>query len=351
MYKRRLANASGNRIIGIDLGATNVKMALVDERGNIYCKKVFSTKSYRTKNQLIDRLISDINKLITHNPSLITHNLLKGIGIGAPGLIDSDRGMVHCFVNIPNWQDVRLCKIIKDRTDVAQVFIDNDVNVMALGELYFGAGCGAKNILCITLGSGVGGGLIIDGHIYRGASLSAGEIGHTTINEDGPKCKCGNKGCTETYVGNSYIVEEAIRKVKRPAIAGTPKSKVESLVKGDLNKITPEIICKAAELGDKLALGIWQSVAEHLGTALANAVNLLNPEMIIIGGGVSNAWRFLYPHIRRTIYKRAHRICAQTVKIVRAELGEDAGIIGASVLVREKLEKSFTTESTEPQRK
>lgn len=208
------------------------------------------------------------------------------------------------------------------------VFVDNDVNVMALGEVYFGAGLGAINMLCITLGTGVGGGLILSRELYRGSSYAAGEFGHVPINIKGPKCKCGSWACVEAYAGNSYIARDVIRRIRRGQ-----KTLITKLVKGDISKITPEIISKAGRKGDKFAKKVWVDVGEKIGIGLAGVVNLLNVEKIIIGGGVAEAGKILFDSIKKTINTRAMKLPAKTVKIVKAKLGYDAGLIGAATLV------------------
>jgi glucokinase len=208
------------------------------------------------------------------------------------------------------------------------VFVDNDVNVMALGEMRFGAAREASNMLCITLGTGVGGGLIFDGKLYRGSSYAAGEFGHVPIGIDGPKCNCGGKACVEAYVGNRYIVRDVIARIE----AGE-KTMIKKLAGGDLSKITPETIDEAAANGDRFAKNVWVDVGNKVGIGLAGAVNLLNIEKIVIGGGVAEAGKVLFDSIRDTIAARAMKLSAKTVKVVRAKLGYDAGVIGAATLV------------------
>ena len=313
-------------VIAIDLGGTNVKIAVIKDEKKILRKIILTTKKYKNKNALIEGLSRASIMLI--NESGLQKNDVLGIGIGAPGLIDSKRGIIHHLVNIKGFKDVPLKKLMEKATGLS-VFLDNDVNIMTLGELYHGAGKGAKNMLCVTLGTGVGGGIVIDGRLYRGSSLSAGEIGHMPLNETGPGCNCGGFGCMEKFVGNKYIVNRAIEKIKEGK-----KSIIRKLVNGNLRRVTPEVISAAAKKGDRLAIAIWDEIGAHLGVTLAGAVNLLNPEKIVIGGGVSEAGKFLFEGVRRTIKERAMKIPAQRAKVVKASLGQDAGLIGAAVLVR-----------------
>ena len=303
--------------LAIDIGGTNIKLALVNRAGGIKSKKIFPAYS-RQRKSLIKDLLFYIDDLL--EKARLKKRDLLGIGIGLPGIVDTSHGLVHSLTNIPGFRNVALKKILERKLH-RPVFLDNDVNLMALGEYYFGAGRGANNIICLTLGTGVGGGLIIEGKLYRGSSLSAGEIGHIPLNEDGHRCNCGGKACLETYIGNKYLVKEAVKKISKTS---TCLSQIN---------LTPEKITQAAKKGDKLAIQIWKETGQRLGTVLAGLVNLLNPEKIIIGGGLAQAGHFLFTPIRKTVNERAMNFPARKVKIVRARLGEEAGLIGAAVLV------------------
>ncbi|MFA5059119.1 MAG: ROK family protein [Candidatus Omnitrophota bacterium] len=299
-------------VLGIDVGGTNIKCGLVDPSGKISLRTAFPTKSFaQSKSALIKALVSCAQKTITQND--IGKKDILGIGIGFPGLVDFPKGMVHCLVNIPGWKNVFVKKIIQQEIGIP-TFVDNDVNLMALGEWKFGAGRGVKNVVCITLGTGVGGGLIINNALYRGEGFSAGEIGHTPINENGPRCNCGGTGCLERYVGNKYLLEKS-KKIFRGKTISFPE------------------ITRLAAKGNRKAIAFWEEVGFHLGIGLTGVVNILNPDRIVIGGGVSNNHRYLFPAIKKTILQRAMKIPARMAKIVKAQLGEDAGIIGAQVLV------------------
>jgi glucokinase len=312
-------------LIGIDVGGTNIKLALMDAKAHIRAKKVFPTRDFRGKNALIAELAKQIAGLM--DKYSVGKKGLIGVGVGAPGIVDIRTGTIHVLTNIPGFREVALGDILKKRLGVP-VFVDNDVNVMALGEMRFGAARGAKNILCITLGTGVGGGLIFDGKLYRGSSYAAGEFGHVPIGIDGPRCNCGGRACIEAYVGNNYIVRDVVARIKDGA-----RTSILKLAGGDTDKITPETIDKAADSGDKFAKGVWTDVGNKVGIALAGAVNLLNIDKIVIGGGVAEAGKTLFDSIRKTIHERAMKLPGETVKVVSAKLGYDAGVIGAATLV------------------
>lgn len=303
-------------IIGIDLGGTNLRIALLDSSYLIKDKHVLDTRAFREKESLI-LAITDAVKGILEKHSLEKKDVL-GIGLGLPGPIDTKRGLVHFFPNIAGWKEVGLKKILEGRLELP-VFLDNDANLMALAEYTLGAAKGLRNVVCITLGTGVGGGIIIEGRLYRGSSFAAGEVGHMPLNEKGAQCNCGGIGCLESYIGNNKILEQARLKFKKD--------------------ITLEEVSRLAKKRNRLAMDIWYNVATHLGIALSSIINLLNPDGIVIGGGVANAGKVLFDKVRAVVSKRAMSVQARHVKILKAQLGNDAGIIGAAVLVRESLGK------------
>ncbi|HOW35765.1 MAG TPA: ROK family protein [Candidatus Omnitrophota bacterium] len=303
-------------VLAIDVGGTNIKLGLVSPSGHILSRTNLPTTSFiRRKENLIGAVVSASRRIIAENR--LNNKDVLGIGIGLPGLVDARHGTVEVLTNIPGWKNVPLKKIIESRLKIP-AFVDNDANVVTLGEWRFGAGHGFKNMICITLGTGVGGGLVIDNTLYRGEGFSAGEIGHIPLNETGLKCNCGGYGCLETYIGNQRLLKRA------------------RIVFKD-NDISLEEISRLASRKNRIALRFWKEVAVHLGNGLAGVVNLLNPRCIVIGGGISNAHQYLFKTIRETLLQRALRTPAGMVKIVKAKLGSDAGLIGAQVLVHDAL--------------
>lgn len=299
-----------NLKIGIDLGATFIKMGVVDRNGKIASRMTVSTKKYSINKQyLIDAIIDNIYILLSQLQ--LKDKIISGAGIGVPGPVDSEKGIVHYLTNIQGWKNVPLKAILEKKLGF-NVSVDNDVNAITLGEQAFGAGKGANDVVCLTLGTGVGGGIIIDGKLYRGATMCAGEIGHMPVNERGPKCNCGGTACLERYIGNRYILENAQK------IFG--------------KKINLEDLTEMAKDGNKKAIKIWEDAAMKLAVVLTGVINLLNPDRVIIGGGVSKAGRFILSPLRKEIMKRAMAGQAKHVKIVNAKLGSDAGIIGAALL-------------------
>ncbi|MDD5730750.1 MAG: ROK family protein [Candidatus Omnitrophica bacterium] len=303
-------------IVGIVLGGTNLKIALADLRYHIKDTRLLTTGKFLTKESLIQAIISATESILKKNR--IEKNRVLGVGLGLPGPIDSKRGLVHFFPNIPGWKEVKLKKILEQRLKLP-VFIDNDANLMALAEQRLGAAKGVKNAVCITLGTGVGGGLILEGELYRGSNFAAGEIGHMPVNEKGPKCNCGGTACLEAYIGNNRILE----------LAGKLFGKNISL----------EELSLLAAKRNRRAQELWYNVANYLGIVLSGVVNLIDPDVIVIGGGVANAGKILFDNVKGAITKRAMAVQAKHVKVRKAALGNRAGMIGAVILVKESLEK------------
>ena len=295
--------------IGIDLGGTNLKVGLFDTRYRCIDKAFLSTKRFHSRDFLVKAILVSVHDIIRGKK--IALRRVAGIGIGLPGPVDFTRGVVHFFPNIPGWNNVPLKAILETRLRLP-VSVDNDAKVMCVAEYRLGAARGAHSAICITLGTGVGGGIILDGKLYRGIDNAAGEIGHLPINEQGPHCNCGGIACLESYVGNQAIAHR-VKKIFRRAIA-------------------LEEVSRLAHHGDSRALRVWSEVAGHLGAALTAVVNLLNIECVVIGGGVANAGDVLFDRIREAVATRAMPVQARTVRIVPAALGADAGMIGAAML-------------------
>jgi len=301
-------------IVAIDLGGTNLKSALLDLNYKIKDRRVLNTKGFKKKESLIAAIVDSVKKIIRDNQ--LSKKDILGVGLGLPGPIDVRNGLVHFFPNIPGWKEVRL-KNILERSLSLPIFLDNDANLMALAEYKLGAARGFKNAVCITLGTGVGGGIILDGRLYRGFSFAAGEIGHIPINEKGPRCNCGGVACLETYIGNNAILRDARNLFKRD--------------------VSLEELSRLARKQNKKAKTIWSKVGSRLGTAFVGVVNLFNPDAIVIGGGVANAGKILFARVRETIAKRAMNVQARRVKVFKTKLGSDAGLIGAAILVKQGL--------------
>ena len=314
----------GKNRIGIDVGGTNVKIALVDEKGKIKYSNSVPTRAemgYEYTVNNIKQAIYDLLKETKLEPKNI-----EGIGFGFPGQVDYKSGIVRLAPNIPGWVDVPIAKLIEDEFHIP-TRVDNDVRCAALGELNFGAGKGCENLICITVGTGIGSGLIVNGKLVRGASNAAGEIGHIKLQmNDGPICGCGDTGCLEAFASGPSIVAMA-----EDYIRGGKSTKFREMANS--NPITPYIVCEAAKAGDPVAKRIFTIMGEYIGIGMASVVNLLNPEKIIVGGGVADAGEILMTPLKETLKKRAMKIAGEAVEVVPAKLGNTAGVIGASLLI------------------
>jgi glucokinase len=307
--------------LGIDLGGTGIKFGLVDERGRLLRSLKVSTPSKRDARVVVDLMAEQAHILM----GSVKGQRIKGIGIGTAGDVDPKSGLVRLSPNL-KWKNVPLKALISKRLKFP-ITIDNDANVAAWAAYVVEAHRKVKNLLCVTVGTGVGGGLIIDGKLYRGATGSAAEIGHLTLFPDGIPCPCGNNGCLERYVGAHAMALQA-----RTAIERGEPTILKRLVENDLSKLTPLILSQAAGQKDKLSMRLWQQVGERLGIGLASLINILNPEWIVLAGGLSRAGRLLLDPVQRTIDKRAFPTPAGAVKLIVSELDQDLGVVGAGLI-------------------
>ena len=309
--------------IGVDVGGTNVKVALVDKAGSIVFTDTVPTRAEMGYEYTISNMIKAISDVMKE--AKVSKDAIEGIGFGFPGQIDCDNGIVRLAPNIPGWVNIPIADIVSKEFGVP-VKVDNDVRTAALGELNYGAGVGCQNMVCITVGTGIGSGLVINGKLVRGASNAAGELGHIKLQMDnGPLCGCGDHGCLEAFASGPAIVAMAEEYIK-----GGKSTKYRELAK---NEITPYYVCEAAKQGDVVAKKIFEIIGTYIGIGLASVVNLLNPEKIVIGGGVADAGDFLFGPIKEALVKRAMPIQGAAVQVVHAELGNTAGVIGASLLL------------------
>ncbi len=303
--------------LGIDLGGTVVKLAVVDAKGSIVEQHTFSNCDHEPS--------VVVKKIIGHYQALAYKGKLSGTGIGVAGDIDQKKGIVRFSPNL-GWKNLQLKKMLEKHLPLP-ISMDNDANAAAWGAFWLETKGKVKNMICITLGTGVGGGVICNGNIMLGATGTAGEIGHMTFDPDGPRCNCGNNGCIERYVGAQYLADNV-----RERIAKGEHSQMSELVKGEHAAITPEIITIAAKNGDKLATSIWYEAGERLGIVFASLINALNPEMIVLAGGVSKSGDLIMKPIKETVKKRAFNTAAKACKIVFARNTQHLGVAGAALL-------------------
>lgn len=315
-------------LVGVDLGGTTTKLAIMTVAGEIINKWEIVTDTGNEGKNIIKNIAISIEDKI--NELGKTKERIKGIGIGTPGPVNLTTGVVYNAVNL-GWKENYPLKELLEEEIGLLVKADNDANCAALGEMWKGSGAGAENLVCITIGTGVGGGVIVDGKIVQGVKGAAGEIGHMTVVADGgAPCNCGKSGCLETIVSATGIVRQVMEKLSNEKnLAGELVNKYQLT-----RKITAKDVFDAGRNGDSLALSIIEHTAVHLGLALASIGNILNPEKIVIGGGVSKAGDILMQPVLNNFKEFAFSSVAQSTTIVPASLGNDAGIYGAAWLVK-----------------
>lgn len=278
-------------------------------------------------------MIAAVHDLLMQNQLQAT--ALNAIGIGVPGLLDIDTGISKFSPNFMNWQDVPIKQIFENQFH-APVFIDNDVRINLYGEWQFGVGIGQQNLLMVTLGTGLGSGVVLGGRVLYGTTASAGELGHMNMYRHGRPCACGSTGCLGRYVSARGIVKTTQEKLA----AGEP-SVLTDWTQNDANKITAKMVSQADDQHDQLAHTVWQETGELLGYGLANAINLFNPAMIIIGGGVANAGERLLTPTKQAIQAHGLKIAVGACQLMTAKLGDRAGMIGAAVIARRWLKQNI----------
>lgn len=312
--------------VGVDLGGTNIKVGIVSERAKIIFKNFFPTEAEGGPKRVIENICRGIKTLLNNSEFKVS-----GIGIGCPGIVIPKEGVVKNPPNLPGWKTVPVSKIISGIMKLKTI-VENDANVAAVGELTFGAGKNFNDFIMVTLGTGVGGGIVINKKVYHGMHGAAGEIGHITINYKGRKCNCGSVGCIETYAGNQYLKARVIEDLQYH-----PDSLIVELVENNFEKISPLIIQKAASMGDKYSKSVIQNLGLHLGAALASLGNAFDITNFIVGGGVAGFGQPLLESILHTTSSRIMTPLRNKVKIIPAKLKNDAGIKGASALIFDKV--------------
>ena len=328
MSNNRLVKKHKLPVLAVDLGGTKILAAIVSEDGRMIAKERFPTLADEEPQAVINRLLSALDRIL--NAGDMEPSQLDSISIAAAGGIDMDRGLITHSPNLPGWNDIPLRALVQEKYQVS-TFLVNDASAAALGEHRFGAGRGIDNLIMLALGTGIGGGIIVNSGLYCGASGSAGEIGHMTIDVDGPECTCGNKGCLETFASGTAVAREAIRRIRQGE-----KSSLVEVVEGKIEDITAEKVGVAARAGDSLSSDVIAKAAAYLGVGMVNLVNIFNPEMIIAGGGMAELGDLLLNPSRHMVKERAFPVAARIVQIVTAQLGNEAGAYGAAAFAFEQ---------------
>ena len=313
-----------NYVLGIDIGGTNLVVGAVTEDGaRVRGVKTVATGVPDGPDAVIDRIVAMAKGVIETTRREDPAANIIGVGVGSPGPLDRKRGVVIFTPNL-RWKDMP----VRDRIGTAlnlPAALDNDANCALLGEHWVGAAKGARDAVCVTLGTGIGGGIVVDGKLVHGASDAAGEIGHMTVEVNGRRCGCGNDGCLEAYASGPAIARRAVE-----ALDAGAASTIQTLVGGDLSRISAQTVFEAAARGDGLADELVRDTARYLGVGIANMLNLLNPEVVVICGGVTKAGDHLFLPLRREVARRAFKTAVDACRIVPGQLEGTAGVVGAA---------------------
>jgi glucokinase len=311
---------------GVDLGGTTVACALADARGQIVQDAKIDTQSHAGPEAVLDRIATLVKEL-----SQAAKTEPTAVGMGVPGLVDVDAGIVRFLPNLPtNWRDVPAGPMLSEKLG-CPVWLLNDVRTATLGELAFGQGANADTMAFFALGTGIGGGIVIDGQLRLGPLGAAGELGHQTILPHGPPCGCGNRGCLETLASGPALTAEGVR-LLHSGLA----PRLHELVEGDPGRVTPKQMAAAAQHGDEAVLDAIHRTAEYLAIGVANVVVTIHPELVVFGGGVAQMGDLLLDRVRQAVRRRVRMIPTENLRIELSRLGNRAGVLGAVALAAQK---------------
>jgi glucokinase len=310
-------------VLGVDIGGTTIKAGLVSSAGTILYQNKFPTLAGKGP----ATVIRQIQLAVSDAAAQATNTTVTGVGIGCPGVVDDD-GIVKAPPNFVDWDEVPLTAELKKLFPQYQIGIENDANAAAIAESKFGAGIDFPNFLFVIWGTGVGGGIILNRKIFRGPTGGAGEIGHVTIDYNGPQCNCGNIGCVEAYVGQRYLSQRTAQRLQ-----SHPESAILKLVGGDISRIEPVYISQAAHEGDAVAREILVEAGHLLGVGLASVMNIMDLRISIIGGGLSAAGSFVMDAVQESVARHVLKPLRNEIRVLPAQLGNNAGILGAAGLV------------------
>ncbi|MEP6570698.1 MAG: ROK family protein [Acidobacteriota bacterium] len=303
-----------------DLGGTHLRVATVDRNGKLYCRRMQATPHAEKPNEIVRALIDAVHAC---EPTIAEEGgAISAVSVVVPGTVNVAEGVVVKAPNLPCLDGFRLAAALESELEWP-VLLENDANAAAIGEMWRGAAQGYRTMICVTLGTGVGGGIILDGKLWRGVDGSAAEIGHIGVDPfAGVPCTCGSRGCLEVYASATAIVR--MTREARPRYPSSILHNTEAL--------SSEKVYQAGKEGDELAIEVFRRMGVYLGIGLASLINVLNPEIVVIGGGLSNGWELFEKHMHQQVIERAFPIPARRVKIVRAQCGDDAGLLGAARL-------------------
>ena len=314
--------------VGIDLGGTNIKGGVVDRAGTVVHFESIETEGQHGRDHVLDRMGMLVGKV--RDAAGLGRDQIAAVGIGSPGPLNAKEGIIHEAPNLPGWINLPLAAEVSRRCGYP-AFLENDANSAALAEAYAGAGKGTQCMIMLTLGTGIGGGIVLNGRVWHGADDIAAELGHVSVKFDGVRCNCGSIGCVEAYASATGVVRRA-----REALAEGAQSALADAADG----LTCAQVFQAAAAGDALAERVVADTAVYLGTAIGSLINIFNPDMVVLFGGMTNAGDQLFVPVREEVRKRSFKIGADRCQIVRSQLGGEAGVIGAAVTAMQRLEEA-----------
>ncbi|MBS1794831.1 MAG: ROK family protein [Acidobacteria bacterium] len=310
-------------VAGIDIGGTKIAVALENQAGGRVADRRFPTDVARGPEKIVDEILRAIEEMLAE-----TGAALGAVGIGCPGPIDIERGLVLSPTNLPGWIDFPLVELVEKRFGVP-VVLDNDANAAALGEYFFGAGRGFRDLFYVTISTGIGGAIVCEGRIHHGVQAGAGEVGHTIVDPHGTACRCGARGCLETIASGTGIARRM-----RERLAAQNGGNVENY-----RRITAETVVEAVRSDNATARAVWDETIEFLAIGLGNAITIVAPQAVVIGGGVAAAGELLLGPLREAIGKNVTMLPIEKVEILKATLGSESGVCGALILGKSALER------------
>jgi glucokinase len=319
-------------VLGIDLGGTKILTSVINPGGEMLSRDHSVTPAAEGPEGVIQAIVASAERAL--QGASVAIDRVSAVGVGAPGLTDTEAGLLFTSPNLPGWKDVPLRDIIQEKLK-KKAFLINDGNAAALGEHYFGAARGVNHFIYITISTGIGGGIFVDGKVLSGFKGMAGEIGHMTITDEGPLCHCGNRGCWEALASGT-----ALAKAAREQINAGADTAILSFAEGKIDKVTAQTVQSAAEKGDPIADQLILKVAYYLGVGVANLINIFNPEMIVIGGGLSNMGERLFKPAHKVVEERAFNRAYRTVRFVKAALGRNSGVLGAAAFAFDEMKRT-----------
>lgn len=327
--------SSNSCFVGVDLGGTTIKFALLDNDGVMLESDRCLTESSEGQDAVIGRMIDGARRMIA---AATDQQVVRAVGVAVPGVLDMERGHTLFLTNFPgHWRDVPVAPPISAALDLP-AFLINDVRAFTVAERETGAARGATTALCYAVGTGIGGGIVAHGRVNMGLGGAGGELGHIIVNPDGPKCGCGNRGCAEAYAAGPAIIGEANRLLTMGEM-----SAMREMIGGDLNRMTPEIVESAAQQGDSIARYVLDYAGSHFGIAIAGAIAALAPEVVVMGGGVLKPHGYFWQQIESSARAHSHVTEIDKIEFRPAKLGYEAGVVGAALWAKssyEQLEES-----------